>query len=81
MVRDDVARQFNEAGVRRIDTAYDPNTYRYGMIRTLSLHAAKELGESIASAWAEDIRALGERGEYFFSLNRYLFLAVNSYPP
>ncbi len=28
--------------------------------------------------WAEDLRELGERGEYFFSLNRYLFLAVKS---
>ncbi len=27
-------------------------------------------------AWAEDLRELGARGEYFFSLNRYLFLAV-----
>ena len=28
-----------------------------------------------AKAWAEDLMALGERGEYFFSLNRYVFLA------
>ena len=29
-----------------------------------------------AEAWAEDLQALGKAGEYFFSLNRYLFLAV-----
>ena len=28
-----------------------------------------------ADAWAEDL-APGKAGEYFFSLNRYLFLAV-----
>ena len=27
-------------------------------------------------AWAADLRALGERGEYFFSVNRYLFVTV-----
>ena len=29
-----------------------------------------------AEAWAEDLQLLGQRGEYFFSLNRYLFLAT-----
>ncbi len=29
-----------------------------------------------ASAWAEDLRRLGEEGSHFFSLNRYLFLAM-----
>jgi len=28
-----------------------------------------------ALAWAQDLRQLGEKQEYFFSLNRYLFLA------
>lgn len=28
------------------------------------------------AAWAADLRALGERGEYFFSVNRYLFVVV-----
>ena len=29
-----------------------------------------------ADAWAADLRALGEAGEYFFSVNRYLFMVV-----
>jgi hypothetical protein len=29
-----------------------------------------------AEAWASGVRQLGERGLYFFSLNRYVFLAV-----
>jgi hypothetical protein len=32
------------------------------------------LTEADAAAWAEDLKALGD--DYFFSLNRYLFLAV-----
>jgi hypothetical protein len=31
-----------------------------------------------ADAWADDLRALGARGEYFFSLNQYFFLARRS---
>jgi len=32
------------------------------------------LTESDASVWADDLVGLGE--DYFFSLNRYMFLAV-----
>jgi len=28
-----------------------------------------------AEAWAQDLRERGQNGEYFFSLNRYFFLA------
>lgn len=28
-----------------------------------------------AETWANELRAQGEQGEYFFSLNRYLFKA------
>ena len=30
----------------------------------------------LAAAWAEDLRRFGEAGDYFFSLNRYLFLVA-----
>ncbi|MBI4312924.1 MAG: methyltransferase, partial [Chloroflexi bacterium] len=29
-----------------------------------------------AAAWADDLRLRGKEGDYFFSLNRYLFEAV-----
>jgi hypothetical protein len=29
-----------------------------------------------ANAWAHDVRESGKRGDYFFSLNRYLFVAT-----
>ena len=31
-----------------------------------------------AEAWAAELRQSGARGEYFFSLNRYLFLATRA---
>jgi hypothetical protein len=32
--------------------------------------------ESEATAWADDLRALGSRGEYFFSSNEYIFTGI-----
>jgi arsenite methyltransferase len=29
-------------------------------------------------AWTQDLERLGQEGDYFFSLNRYLFLAQRS---
>ncbi len=57
---------------------YHENTYSHGMINLIGTFAVGRngVGKEEAEAWAEDLRALGERGEYFFSLNRYLFLAA-----
>jgi arsenite methyltransferase len=62
--------------VALVNDRYDANTYSHGMITTLCNWAKKHLDEAAAQAWAQDLRVLGERGEYFFSLNRYLFKAV-----
>jgi hypothetical protein len=32
--------------------------------------------EEEAGAWVEDLRQTGKRGEYFFSLNQYLYLVA-----
>lgn len=59
-----------------VNNRYDANTYSHGMISTLCNWAKKHLDEPTAHAWAQDLRVLGERGEYFFSLNRYMFKVV-----
>jgi arsenite methyltransferase len=59
-----------------VNDRYDPNTYSSGMISTLCNWARKYMDDAQALAWAQDLRVLGERGEYFFSLNRYVFRAV-----
>jgi hypothetical protein len=48
-----------------------------------SSHQIAHLGASAlgvdpeeVAAWADDVRDLARRGEYFFSLNRYVFLAA-----
>jgi SAM-dependent methyltransferase len=62
-------------GVALINDRYDPDTYSHGMIPMLASWARKRYGEAEAHAWSEDLHQLGERGDYFFSLNRYLFVA------
>lgn len=63
-----------------LNPRFDPDTYSHGMIGVISAYAGKRLGTGLAAAWAEDLRALGAREAYFFSLNRYLFLMRRSLP-
>ncbi len=58
-----------------VNTDAGPNTYSAGLIDVISDYARRHLDAGTVEAWAADLRALGARGEYFFSLNRYLFAA------
>jgi SAM-dependent methyltransferase len=53
------------------------HTYSPGMIDVVARFVANRGGisEDEAARWAEDVRSQAARGEYFFSLSRYLFLA------
>ena len=57
---------------------YDPCTYSYGLIDLIRAFVPGRQGLTRADveAWAEDLKRQGEEGSYFFSLNRYLFLAT-----
>jgi hypothetical protein len=59
-----------------LNAGYDPNAFSAGLIGfvTAFVPGRQGLNERDAAAWAEDLQTLG--GDYFFSLNRYLFLAV-----
>lgn len=60
-----------------LNTEYRADTYSAGIMGAIKNFVAGRNGvtREEAEAWAEDLRRLGEEGEYFFSLNRYLFLA------
>jgi len=57
---------------------HDENTYSVRAIGVIAGFVAGRQGinQEEAAAWAADLHALGATGSYFFSLNRYLFLAV-----
>lgn len=59
-----------------LNLAYDPATYSVGMMALIGNFAAGRNGltEADIAAWREDARRVGERGEYFFSLSRYVFM-------
>jgi arsenite methyltransferase len=59
-----------------VNVAFDPRTYSGGALELIAEYASRHLDSERAAAWADDLRALGARGEYFFSLNRYVFEAV-----
>lgn len=60
-----------------INDRYQPDTYSFGVMPLLAAYAKKQglVSREEADAWVADLEALGRRGEYFFSLNRYLFVA------
>ncbi len=60
-----------------INDSYPADTYSAGMIPLLAAYAKKHrlMEEKEVDAWVADLLALGQQGEYFFSLNRYLFSA------
>ena len=58
-----------------VNAGFDPNAFGASLINVLAAYARKYSDEAMAKSWAEDPHALAARGEYFFSLNRYLFAA------
>jgi hypothetical protein len=58
------------------NAGYDADTFSAGLIGFIAAFVPGRAGVTAAdvNAWAEDLTRLG--ADYFFSLNRYLFLAV-----
>jgi SAM-dependent methyltransferase len=61
---------------------YDPDTYSNRIIDLVQAFVAGRDGIDAAAAaeWADALRDAGRRGEWFFSLNRYLFHAQRPLP-
>lgn len=60
-----------------LNVGYDPETFSVGMMRLIGDFASGRNGLTAADirAWRDDARAIGDEGAYFFSLNRYVFIA------
>ena len=67
----------HERVIPLFNPVYDENTYSNRVIDTIAAFVTgrEGIGRDEADAWARELRQAGERGDYFFSLNRYLFIA------
>jgi arsenite methyltransferase len=83
-----LTRQLREAGfaVRRraaipmFNPEFQDNTYGKGMLAMMASFAVGRNGVSQheADAWFAEFATLSEEGKFFFSLNRYLFVATRT---
>lgn len=81
----DLKRRMEQAGFKTprveivplMNIAYDPQTYSIGMMDIIGSFVAGRSGLSVedVQAWKDDARAMGKENRYFFSLNRYVFIA------
>jgi SAM-dependent methyltransferase len=64
-----------ETMIPLFNPAFEPDCYSNRLIDLIVAFVVGRRGVSSgeAAAWAGDLRALGNAGRYFFSLNRYLF--------
>jgi SAM-dependent methyltransferase len=60
-----------------VNLAYDLHTYSVGMSKVIGNFAAGRNGLSAQDIveWQADLKKQGDKGQYFFSLNRYVYLA------
>jgi arsenite methyltransferase len=83
-----LSRQLRDAGftIRQRDVIpmfnpeYEENTFAKGALTIMASFAVgrKGVSQDEASAWLAEFADLGNRGEFFFSLNRYVFVADKS---
>jgi ubiquinone/menaquinone biosynthesis C-methylase UbiE len=66
----------DRSAIPLFNAGYDPDTFSAGLIGFIAAFVPGRAGVTAEEtrAWAEDLRRLG--AGYFFSLNRYLFLAA-----
>jgi ubiquinone/menaquinone biosynthesis C-methylase UbiE len=74
------AAGFTDVGVEplvQLETTYDPASLSAILIKFVAGYVTSQgIPESEATAWADDLRALGSRGDYFFSSNEYIFTGI-----
>ena len=83
-----LARKLHAAGfsverqevIPLFNNEYDPDTYSNRIIDLIVSFVVERnsISKEDADGWAEELRSCGLNGEYFFSLNRYFFLATKS---
>jgi len=71
------AAGFKDVGVEplvHVETTYDPASMSAVLTKFVAGYVTSQgIPESEVTAWADDLRALGTSGDYFFSTNEYIF--------
>ncbi len=65
-------------GITMVNSSYSANSYSVNAIPWLAKNAVKRnaITKQDGIKWSEDLESLGKAGQYFFSLNRFLFVGV-----
>ncbi|MCP5057137.1 MAG: methyltransferase domain-containing protein [bacterium] len=63
-----------------VNPSLHSHCYSFGILAAIQgfVAGSGEVNSDEAQAWADELRALGESGEYFFSINRYVFGALRA---
>jgi len=61
-----------------LNPSYAPDNFAVGALEWIARYALEQGAVTAAEAgwWLEDLKHLGEKGEFFFCINRFLFSAV-----
>jgi arsenite methyltransferase len=80
-----LSRQLRDAGfairerssIPMFNPEFEDNTFGKGMLGMMASFAVerKAVSQNEADAWLAEFAALGQEGKFFFSINRYLFVA------
>jgi hypothetical protein len=62
------------------NSEYVPNAFSFHLVKLIAGFSSGRRGASAedAEGWLAELEDLGREGRYFFSLNRYLFVAERS---
>jgi ubiquinone/menaquinone biosynthesis C-methylase UbiE len=59
-----------------VETSYDPSSMSAILIKFVAGYVVSQgVSDAEADSWADELRKLGESGDYFFSSNEYMFTA------
>nr|VFJ96114.1 MAG: Methyltransferase domain-containing protein [Candidatus Kentron sp. H]VFJ96915.1 MAG: Methyltransferase domain-containing protein [Candidatus Kentron sp. H]VFK02591.1 MAG: Methyltransferase domain-containing protein [Candidatus Kentron sp. H] len=64
--------------IPQFNSIYDPDSYSYRLIPIIGSFVSGRFGVTAEEVdeWGKDLQQMGQQGEYFFSLNGYLHLAI-----
>ncbi len=63
-----------------LELRYDPNAFSASVIESIAAAVDGGIGNDDLEGWAQDLRSRSGEGDYFFNVNRFLFVATKPSP-